>query len=137
MSKVKIILSWVAIPTVVATLLIPQALSKNPAPGPTGREIYMDRCAACHGEDAKGNGPAVGALRVAPSDLSLLAQRNKGVFPEERVKKIVGESVDITAHGSREMPVWGELFHPKNAADQQIANERFGLLTAYLASIQQ
>jgi len=104
---------------------------------PTGRDIYMDRCSACHGDDGKGNGPAVGALKIAPGDLTLLAKRNGGLFPSERVKNIVGDWVDITAHGSRETPIWGDVFHPKNAADQQIANDRFKSLVSYLASIQQ
>jgi mono/diheme cytochrome c family protein len=110
---------------------------KQPAAAPSGRDIYMDRCGACHGEDAKGNGPAVGSLRIAPADLTLLAKRNQGTFPIERVKKIVGDWVDINAHGSREMPIWGDLFHPKNAADQQVANNHFKSLVAYLESIQE
>ena len=109
----------------------------NPAVGVSGRDIYMDRCSACHGEDGKGNGPAVGALKIAPGDLTLLAQRNGGAFPAERVKNIVGGLVDIRAHGSREMPIWGELFHPKNASEQQAADARFKAMVAYLESIQQ
>ncbi|HTS48918.1 MAG TPA: cytochrome c, partial [Bryobacteraceae bacterium] len=107
-------------------LLIPQVLAKkNPAISPSGREVYMNRCSACHGEDGKGNGPAVGALKVAPADLTLLAQRNAGAFPTERVKNIVGQWVEISAHGSREMPIWGEVFFARKPADQQLAAERF------------
>jgi len=109
---------------------------KNPAIGQSGHDIFMDRCSACHGDDAKGNGPAVGALKVAPADLTLLAKRNEGTFPAERVRKMLGEWVDISAHGSREMPIWGDLFLPKSAADQEIANERFKKLVTYLESIQ-
>jgi len=109
---------------------------KNPAIGHSGHDIFMDRCGACHGDDGKGNGPAVGALKVAPADLTLLAKRNEGTFPAERVRKMLSEWVDISAHGSREMPIWGDLFLPKSAADQEIANERFKKLVAYLESIQ-
>jgi len=110
----------------------------KPVIGPTGHDIYMDRCGACHGEYGKGDGPAVGALGDVPADLTLLAKMNGGAFPTERLRKIVGsEDVNIVAHGSREMPIWGELFHPKNAADQQIASEWFKKLAAYLESIQQ
>jgi len=118
--------------------LIPQVIAKkNPAISPSGREIYMNRCSACHGEDGKGNGPAVGALKIAPANLTLLAQRNAGAFPTERVKNIVGQWVEIGAHGSREMPIWGDLFFPKTASEEQAANERFNLLATYLKSIQQ
>jgi mono/diheme cytochrome c family protein len=128
----------IAIPLALAILLVPAIVAKRTPPAaPSGREIFMDRCGACHGEDAKGNGPAVGSLKVPPADLTLLAQRNGGAFPAERVKNIVGDWVDITAHGSREMPVWGSLFHPKDAADQQKAGEQFQKLVGYLESIQQ
>jgi mono/diheme cytochrome c family protein len=128
----------VIIPFGLSILLIPQVVAKkNPVTSPSGRDVYMDRCSACHGEDGKGNGPAVGALKVAPADLTLLAKRNAGAFPTERVKNIVGQSVEISAHGSREMPIWGDLFFPKTTAAEQAANERFKLLVSYLESIQQ
>ena len=128
----------VLIPVGLSLVLIPHVIAKkNPVNSPSGRDIYMDRCSACHGEDAKGNGPAVGALKFAPGDLTLLAQRNDGTFPAEKVKNIVGQWVPINAHGSREMPIWGDLFLAKTAAQEQAANERFKLLAAYLQSIQQ
>jgi mono/diheme cytochrome c family protein len=128
----------VLIPIGLSLVLIPQVIAKkNPVVPPSGRDIYMDRCSACHGEDAKGNGPAVGALKFAPPDLTSLAERNGGVFPVEKVKNIVGQWVPINAHGSREMPIWGDLFLAKTAAQEEAANERFKLLTAYLQSIQQ
>ena len=112
---------------------------KNPAIVPTGQEIYLDRCAACHGQYGKGDGPAAGSLRVGPADLTLLSKWNGGMFPASWMRKVVGgeQEVGITAHGSREMPVWGELFHAKNAADQEIANEQFKRLVTYLELIQQ
>lgn len=103
---------------------------------PSGREIYMDRCSSCHGENGKGNGPVVAVLKIAPGDLTLLAKKNSGIFPEDRVKSIAGDFVLIPAHGSRETPVWGDIFHPKRSADLQIAQERFKNLVDYLQSIQ-
>ena len=113
------------------------AAKKNPPISPSGREIFMDRCGACHGEDGKGNGPAVGGLKSAPGDLTLLAKRNGGTFPAERVKEIVGGWANLAVHGSREMPIWGNLFAAKNPGDLQIANERFKTLVSFLESIQQ
>jgi len=138
MSRIAISLCRVLILAGLTILFVSTiAAKKNPAIGPSGRDIYMDRCGVCHGDDGKGNGPAVGSLKVAPADLTLLTMRYGGTFPTEQVKKIVGDWVDITAHGSREMPIWGDLFHPKRAADQQIANDRFKSLVVYLESIQQ
>jgi mono/diheme cytochrome c family protein len=138
MSRIGISLFRVMIPVGLALLLVPVlGAKKNPSTGPSGRDIYMDRCGACHGEDAKGSGPAAGALAVVPANLTTLAQRNGGVFPADYVKKVVGDWVEIRAHGSREMPIWGELFHPKSAAGQQAADEQFEKLAAFLKSVQQ
>ena len=139
MARITVSVSRVVLLIGLATLFASYtAAKKNPPSEPSGRDIYMDRCGACHGDDARGNGPAVGSLAVAPSDLTLLTKRyGQGKFPAEDVKKIVGEPIKITAHGSREMPIWGDLFNPKAAADQQLANERFKRLVEYLESVQQ
>ncbi|MBZ5607020.1 MAG: cytochrome c [Acidobacteriia bacterium] len=138
MSRIVVFLCSVVTLVGLTILFAPNiAAKKNPVSAPSGRDIYMDRCGACHGEDGKGNGPAVGALKVAPADLTSLAKRNGGKFPAEHVKKMVSEWVDIGAHGSREMPIWGDLFLPKSPAAQEIANERFKQLVAYLVSIQE
>lgn len=137
MARIGMYVFRTAIAAGLATLFTSDIAAKKPAAAPSGREVFMDRCSACHGEDGKGNGPAVGSLKIAPGDLTLLSNRNGGAFPIERVKNIVGDWVDITAHGSREMPIWGDLFHPKSPAEQQAATERFKSLVAYLESIQQ
>ena len=113
------------------------AAQERQALGQSGHDIFMDRCSSCHGKDGKGNGPAARALKTAPGDLTLLTKKNRGVFAAERVRKIVGDWVDIDAHGSLEMPIWGGLFHPRNVVDQQIANLRIKNLVAYIESIQQ
>jgi len=131
-------ISQALIPVALTAIFAVNLQAKDrPVHQPSGRDIYMDRCSACHGEDGKGNGPAVGALRNAPGDLTLLAARNGGTFPEERVKNIVGGWANLTVHGSREMPIWGTLFFAKSPADQQVAAERFKSLVSYLQSIQQ
>jgi mono/diheme cytochrome c family protein len=137
MSRIGIYLCRVMIPASLTILFASNITAKKkPAISPSGREIFMDRCSACHGEDGTGNGPAVGSLTIAPADLTLLAKRNGG-FPTEKVKDIVGGWANLTAHGSREMPIWGDLFATKRPADQQVALERFKSLVAYLESIQQ
>ena len=125
------------IPVGLTILFVFNVAAKKQVIGQTGREIFLDRCGACHGADGKGDGPAVGSLKFAPGDLTLLAQKNGGTFPPDRVRKIVGEWVDIGAHGSREMPIWGGLFLPKSAAEEEIATERFKKVISYMESIQQ
>src|SRR4249920_2603089 len=42
-------------------------------------------CASCHGRSGEGNGTVARSLRTAHADLTLLARRNGGTFPRERV----------------------------------------------------
>ena len=71
-------------------------------------------CAACHGPDAKGNGPLAVAeqLKNAPPDLTTLAKKNKGIFPLNAIYDIIDGRREIGAHGTRDMPVWGHRYMP-------------------------
>ncbi len=74
-----------------------------------GQQEFQARCASCHGRDGKGNGPIADLLRKSPPDLTLLSRGNGGIFPMSRVyDSIVGD--DVKAHGSRDMPVWGQVY---------------------------
>ena len=53
----------------------------------SGVEMFNSYCAACHGKDAKGDGPAASALKVPPADLTQLAKKNNGKFPADHVGK--------------------------------------------------
>lgn len=75
-----------------------------------GRYEYETYCAVCHGADGKGNGPFTMLLNKRVPDLSLLAKRNGGVFPFARAYDVVVGTADVGAHGSREMPIWGDVF---------------------------
>ena len=77
-----------------------------------GKTEFQSSCASCHGADAKGNGPVSGQLKTPPSDLTLLARNNNGVFPTNAVYETIYGSKSVAAHGTREMPIWGERFNP-------------------------
>src|ERR1035438_5978942 len=73
-------------------------------PPDSGREMYLQYCASCHGMAGKGDGPAAAALKAAPSNLTTLSARNKGVFPEIRISRVIEGADELSAHGSRDMP---------------------------------
>jgi mono/diheme cytochrome c family protein len=77
-----------------------------------GKSEYLSSCASCHGADGKGKGPVSGQLKVPPSDLTVLAKGNNGVFPTNAVFETMYGSKAVPAHGTREMPIWGERFNP-------------------------
>jgi len=102
-----------------------------------GPDLFRAHCAACHGSDGKGGGPVAPTLKTKPADLTVLARNNRGVFPREIVRKIIsGDDTSLLAHGSREMPIWGPIFH-QIEEDQDFGNVRLQNLSKYLESIQE
>ena len=77
-----------------------------------GRTEYQAHCAACHGIDGKGNGPASDELKTHPPDLTLLAMNNNGVFPYKAITEVIDGRKTFKVHGTREMPIWGYQLTP-------------------------
>jgi mono/diheme cytochrome c family protein len=100
-----------------------------------GPDLFRAYCAPCHGVDAKGAGPAAPALKVTVPDLTLLARNNQGQFPAARVREMTMGDKVVEAHGSREMPIWGPIFHQVES-DMDWGNVRLANLVEYLRSIQ-
>ena len=101
-----------------------------------GKALFSEHCASCHGDDAKGAGPAAVSLKVQPPDLTALAKRNHGKFPDDEVYKAIHGDRATAAHGSREMPAWGPVFLATSGVDQADADRHIGNLADYLKSIQ-
>jgi mono/diheme cytochrome c family protein len=78
-----------------------------------GKAEYHSSCASCHGIDGKGNGPVGADLKVPPSDLTVLARKNNGVFPFNSVSEIIDGRKAVIAHGTRDMPIWGDRYAPE------------------------
>ncbi len=102
----------------------------------SGKEMYMQYCAVCHGQDAKGAGPAVSALKVPPPDLTTLAKRNGGKYPYDHVSSVLRFGTEKPAHGSVEMPIWGPLFQSLDKYHDAEVRHRITNLNSYLASLQ-
>ena len=77
-----------------------------------GKSEFQSSCASCHGADAKGKGPVSDQLKTPAPDLTMLAKNNNGVFPTDAVYETIDGLKTIPAHGTREMPIWGERFNP-------------------------
>lgn len=104
-----------------------------------GASAFQEHCASCHGDDAKGNGPLAAELEKPVPDLTLLQAKFEGVFPNEYVLGTVDGRHEFLAHGTRMMPIWGNIWRPDSAGDfgEEIEAQRTmnGLLY-YLQSIQ-
>ncbi|MBT8423222.1 MAG: cytochrome c [Gammaproteobacteria bacterium] len=106
----------------------------------SGQETYMRFCAACHGEDAKGNGPVAAGLPITVPDLTVLQKRRGDQFPEEVVRRIIDGQDIVVLHGTRYMPVWGYEFWVEEGADDEAVERVVTIvdnLVDYLRSVQE
>jgi mono/diheme cytochrome c family protein len=79
-----------------------------------GKTEFKSTCASCHGISGKDNGPLVPLLTRGPTDLTLLANNNQGVFPMNRLCEVI-DGENVPAHGSPDMPVWGRAHQMMDA----------------------
>jgi mono/diheme cytochrome c family protein len=101
----------------------------------SGAEMYKSYCAACHGTEGKGDGPAVEFLKTPPPDLRMLAQHNQGKYPSDHVAMTLRLGNRSRAHGTSDMPLWGELFRTVDV-NQSLGELRVKNLTKFIESMQ-
>lgn len=104
---------------------------------PTGKDMFKQYCAACHGLDAKGHGPASVSLKVTPANLTTLSKNHGGEFPYDLVSNVLRFGPGIAAHGSSEMPTWGPIFQYMDNYNQTVVQKRIKNLCDYIASLQE
>ena len=109
----------------------------EPAATETGRALFMTYCASCHGVNGRGNGPAAEELRHRPADLTQFAARNGGVFNGARIHRFIDGRTVITAHGTMEMPVWGDEFKWREGLPENGITDRVDALVRYLETLQE
>ncbi|MBW2269113.1 MAG: cytochrome c [Deltaproteobacteria bacterium] len=109
------------------------ALAANPLradaasdhPPSSGAALYERHCSSCHGADGTGRTPLSMLLRTPPPDLTLIAARRDGWFPDGVIRQILDGR--MPAHGARDMPVWGRV----------LSHEELVAITDHLRSMQQ
>lgn len=80
----------VAVTGWIATMGIMVACTANDMPDAAdGQALFVENCALCHGETARGDGPLARATAKAPADLTLIAQRGDGAFPRARIMSVI------------------------------------------------
>ncbi len=101
-----------------------------------GRITYVRYCVSCHGPSAQGDGPLANDLRVAVPDLTTLAARSGGSYPYERVVRIVENGERLRAHGTPDMPAWGDVFKRTAGTGEKTVDAAIRNLDHYLWSLQ-
>ncbi len=109
----------------------------DPGPEPAGRgaELFAEHCAVCHGSDADGTGPLARGLAFQPADLTRIAARAGGTFPEEAVRSTIDGRAVRGGHRNSEMPRWGEFFGDPGISEEAVSRN-IEALVAYVASVQ-
>lgn len=130
-------------PLAAALLLLPaaaRAVEPIPKSPEIGRELFLDYCAGCHGDDASGNGPAADALNPPPPDLTQISKRAGGTFPAAHIVDVITYGGNIAAHGQGTMPVWGKFFAEEGGGGRigaYTSRNAVVALKQYLEDIQQ
>jgi len=120
----------------------PKPPADSPQPGSanaavSGAYAFRTYCASCHGTDGKGEGPLAENLRVHPPDLTLIAKRNGGEFPAEKMARIVDGRSPLKGHGGPDMPVWGDAFRNADTGyDDASVKARIRGIVDYLKTLQ-
>lgn len=118
-----------------------QAAAPEPPKGAEGgKGIFRTICSSCHGTDARGGGPVAESLKTKPPDLRRIAERRGGTFSEGEVAQYIDGRKRTPAHGTSEMPVWGDSL-AKAVTDEQERERRIEraveMLVTYLKTIQE
>jgi mono/diheme cytochrome c family protein len=109
-----------------------------------GQEEFRNHCAACHGLTGLGDGPIGPLLKTPAPNLAMITERNGGKFPFQRIYEIIDGSSVLAAHGSRDMPLWGERYSKDTkpvTPDQvelsrKLAEQRILSLVYYIGTLQ-
>ena len=110
-----------------------------------GEHQFQAKCASCHGDSGKGNGPMAASLARVPPDLTTFTARyGNGSFPANLAWQVIdGRPYEGDPLAPRTMPVWGREFRhettmsvePPDAPEMYVDN-RIEALVEYLESIQ-
>ena len=102
----------------------------------SGKEMFAQYCAPCHGTDGKGNGPAAPAMKASPTDLTQLAKKHDGKYPSNEVAATLKFGKGPASHGSEQMPVWGPLFQSLDKYNDAAVQQRISNLVSYIETLQ-
>ncbi len=124
-------------------VLVPVTTQASDALDVIGQIEFRTHCAACHGPLGKGDGPVARYLKAPPASLAMLKKDNNGDFPFERVYDIIDGRTVVEAHGSGDMPVWGDRYRAEAEATvgsehtEQFVRGRILEILFYLYTVQE
>jgi mono/diheme cytochrome c family protein len=124
--------------SILGLVFVVQSLAYG-ADGNQGKEMYVQYCSSCHGQDGRGDGSVSAFLKVKVPDLTILKKNNKGIYPLDQVILAIDGRRKLRSHGDPKMPVWGESFS-REVKDPKSGEVSVGLkekvIAEYVATLQ-
>ncbi|EYD72777.1 cytochrome c family protein [Limimaricola hongkongensis DSM 17492] len=104
------IMTWIitAAALSAAAVLAACAMPEPEPELPSGRTLFMENCASCHGAGGRGDGPMARDLPRAPTDLTRLSRRGQA-FPTVHVMSYI-DGYFRQDDPDQVMPEFSELF---------------------------
>jgi mono/diheme cytochrome c family protein len=131
--------------SVAAALLVGTAGSAL-AEGSVGESEYMRNCVSCHGKSGSGDGPFAEFLKHGVPALNTIQKNNGGVFPFDRIHKMIDGRGAVKGHGGSEMPIWGDQYRAESVKthgpffgdwySEDIINARILALIEHISTLQ-
>ena len=103
-----------------------------------GHRYFIQYCASCHGQDGLGDGPVAKSLLRQPGNLRTLGDKYGMPLPAHRIAELIDGRDTIRAHGTRDMPVWGERLYEvgQGQKGETGIGDVIAKIIAYLGTIQ-
>lgn len=144
------VMKFICVATILIMIAVPAVAQQKPAenapsvkhipitnaPSNSGKEMFNSYCAVCHGKDATGNGPAASAMKIPPTNLTVLAKNNGGKYPAAHVATVIRGQAATPSHGSQDMPIWGPLFSSISQGHEAQVQQRITNLVTYIEGLQ-
>jgi mono/diheme cytochrome c family protein len=108
----------------------------DPVAAEKGKITYQRYCTPCHGQAGRGDGSLAGDLRTPVPDLTGLTRRNNGAYPFDRVVSLIDGRTPARAHGTSDMPAWGETFKKTEGTGASSPDAAVRNLAHYIWSLQ-
>lgn len=107
-----------------------------------GKKEFRHSCVLCHGLSGTGESvmTTMNLLTIKPPDLRRISERHGGKFPFWYVYRVIDGREVIRGHGTRDMPIWGDVFIQQEDGTIEKDSRAIGKILSliyYLQSVQE
>jgi mono/diheme cytochrome c family protein len=101
----------------------------------SGKEMYSEYCASCHGADGHGSARTAAALKATIPDLASIRKRHHTTDVSTFVRNVLRED-KLPGHQAKGMPDWRPILFRVSGGNEDQATLRQTNLGKYVESLQ-